>query len=290
MKSISIAAAALAMAFASAGSWAQSSSEMAEAPTCDSGGQRFVFKSGEEPHLTRITLCGPKDGTSSDLVKMFDSAVTALSRNTKLATEKRADLIAQIRLKAEQYRPAGSAAPPAPALTVAPAITDLAPPKATGPVERPPEYASLPPLPPPLPIGTPVAGASTGGAAFSAAGPKSPPVPRLSAPRLAIECVNLQDLGGAGDCSLIERETQVVVRAQDAVPALTALRFVRRGETRAEVELAQLSRGKSTQFALPGEVCSGVSSSRVEIQVVRRASSNSAGQVVDSLGPYLLHC
>jgi hypothetical protein len=65
---------------------------------------------------------------------------------------------------------------------------------------------------------------------------------------------------------------------------------VRRGDARAEIELAQLSRGKSIQFALPDEVCSGVSSSRVEIQVVRRAGSNSAGQVVDSLGPYLLHC
>ncbi len=290
MKSISVAVAALAMALASGAAWAQASAEMAEAPTCDSGGQRFVFKSGEQPHLTRITLCGPKDATSTDLVKMFDSAVTALSRNSKLAPEKRLDLIAQIRAKAEEFRPAGSAAPPSPTLVVAPAINSAAPSKETGPIERPPEYASLPPLPPPLPVGTSTVAASTGSSAVMASGPARPSVPRLSAPRLAIECVNLQDLGGAGDCSMIDRETQVVVRAQDAVPAQTALRFVRRGDTRAEVELAQLSRGKSMQFALPGEVCSGVSSSRVEIQVVRRAGTNSASQVVDTVGPYLLHC
>jgi hypothetical protein len=290
MKSISLAVAALTMALASGSSWAQANPELTEAPTCDSGGQRFVFKSGEEPHLTRITLCGPKGATSNDLVKMFDSAVTALSRNTKLAAEKRMDLIAQIRSKAEEYRPAGSAPPPAPAIAVAPVNTGIASPKTMGPIERPPEYASLPPLPPPLPMATATVGASIGGPAVTATAPKSPPVPRLSAPRLAIECVNLQDFGGASDCSMLDRETQLVVRADEAVPALTSLRFVRRGDARAEIELAQLSRGKSIQFALPDEVCSGVSSSRVEIQVVRRAGSNSAGQVVDSLGPYLLHC
>jgi hypothetical protein len=296
MKSITIVAAGLAMALASGAVWAQANPEMAEPPTCDSGGQRFVFKSGEEPHLTRITLCGNKGATSVDLVKMFDSAVTALSKNTKLAPDKRLDLIAQIRLKAEEFRPAGSAVPPAPALMMAPAITTApaiagtAPPKSTGPVERPPEYTSLPPLPPPLPAGATTVATASGTSAVSTKGAASPPIPRLRGPRLTIECVNLEDLGGAGDCSLIERQTQVVVRAEEAVPAQTSLRFVRRGDTRAEVELAQLSRGKAMQLALPDEVCAGVNNSRLEIQVVRRAGTNSAGQVVDTLGPYLLHC
>ena len=34
----------------------------------------------------------------------------------------------------------------------------------------------------------------------------------------------------------------------------------------------------------------GVVESKVEIQIVRRASSQGAGQVVDSLGPYMLRC
>lgn len=290
MKSITIVAAALAMALASGVARAQANPEMTAPPTCDSGGQRFVFMSGEEPHLTRITLCSIKDAKPADLVKMFDSAVTALSNNTKLAPEKRMDLIAQIRLKAEEFRPAGSAAPPSPALltatniATAPALAGTAPPKSMGPVERPPEYASLPPLPPPLPAGATTVAAATGASAVS------PSVPRLRGPRLTIECVNLEDLGGAGDCSLIKRETQVLVRADEAVPAQTSLRFVRRGDMRAEVELAQLSRGKAVQLALPDEVCAGVNNSRVEIQVVRRAGANSAGQVVDTLGPYLLHC
>jgi hypothetical protein len=291
MKSISIVAAALAIGLASGAVWAQAAPQMAEAPTCDSGGQRFVFKSGEEPHLTRITLCGEKGATSADLVKMFDSAVTALSKNTRLAPEKRLDLITQIRRKAEEFRPAGSAAPPAPALAVAaPSLGGAAPTKTMGPIERPPEYASLPPLPPPLPAGATNVTVSSGVSAPSARGATAPSVPRLRAPRLSIECVNLEDLGGGGDCSVLGRETQVVVRAEEAVPAQTALRFVRRGDTRAEIELAQLSRGKSIQLPLPDEVCAGVNNSRVEIQVVRRAGTNSAGQVVDTMGPYLLHC
>ena len=34
----------------------------------------------------------------------------------------------------------------------------------------------------------------------------------------------------------------------------------------------------------------GVVESKVEIQIVRRASAQSTGQVVDSLGPYMLRC
>jgi hypothetical protein len=286
MKFIPLVAAALAIGLASAGASAQGSAQMAAPPGCE--GQRFVFSTGEPPHEARVTLCSIKGATDADLVKMFDSAAAALSKNMKMAPEKRLDLVAQIKSKADALRPAGTAPAAAAAIAAPTSVADAAPTPPVRSADRPPEYTSLPPLPPPLPaMTTTVAAASASRTAGAKTLPASPP---LSRPRLQIECVKVDDLGGSGPCSVIERETQVVVRADDAVPAETWLRFVRRGDTRAEVELAQLTRGKSVQLALPDEVCAGVNNSRVEIQVVRRAKPDSQGQVVDSLGPYLLHC
>jgi hypothetical protein len=66
------------------------------------------------------------------------------------------------------------------------------------------------------------------------------------------------------------------------------LRFVRRGDDRAEVVLVPLRRGQTQRFTLPPRVCQGVAGSQVEIQVVRAAGSSP--QVVDTRGPYELRC
>ena len=293
MKITAFAATALAMVLAPGVASAQAPRELGAPPACE--GQRFIFEAGEPPHVTRVTLCSIKGATSNDLVRMFDSAVAALSKNMQMPQEKRDDLITQIKSKADALRPKGETATAAASATIpditipkstasaTTAIADITLPKRTIPVEPQAEYTSLPPLPPPLPPATATASAGASGRAARR-------LPSLSKPSLTIECTTVEDLGGAEPCLIIERETEVVVRADEKVPAQTALRFVRRGDTRAEVELAELSRGKSMKFALPEEVCRGVSSSRVEIQVVRRAASNSAGEVVDSMGPYLLHC
>lgn len=285
MKSIFVIAAAMTLALASSVAVAQEQPAPSEPPPPSCEGQRFVFEAGVKPHVTRVTLCSKKDATDADLVKMFESAAAALEKNTGLNPERRGDLIAQFKLKAAEYRSASVSSiaglPSGNALAVNP------PPKVTTTAEPPSEYSSLPPLPPPLPAEAAPARTASLSAAASAT---VPPVPSLPKPRLTIECAELDDLAGAGPCGIIQRETHVVVRADEALPAQTALRFVRRGDTRAEVELAQLSRGKSMQFALPSEVCAGVGTSKVEIEVVRRAGANTLGQVVDSMGPYLLQC
>src|SRR5690349_5561969 len=156
MKIIAFVAIALATVLVPAAVSAQATSELGLPPACD--GQRFVFQAGEPPHVTRVTLCSIKGATSSDLVRMFDSAAAALSKNMKMPQEKRDDLIGQITAKADALRPktAGIAAPAPTAMT---AIANITLPKRTIPVEPRPEYTSLPPLPPPLPPAT----ASTAG-------------------------------------------------------------------------------------------------------------------------------
>ena len=115
-------------------------------------------------------------------------------------------------------------------------------------------------------------------------------MPLLAKPQLKIQCFNPADFTAPADCDSLERETVLTVKAAEAVPSGTALRFMRRGDMRAEVDLAQLQRGKAEKIALPREVCAGVVESKVEIQIVRRTSAQSTGQVVDTLGPYLLRC
>jgi hypothetical protein len=80
----------------------------------------------------------------------------------------------------------------------------------------------------------------------------------------------------------------VTVRAEEDLAKGTSLRFLRRGDNRADVDLAALRRGQVQRFALPPRVCQGVTGSRVEIQVVRAIGSST--QVVDTRGPFDLRC
>ena len=242
-------------------------------PACE--GETFVFEAGPVGHVAKVTLCSKKDPTADELVRMFESAASTLSQNSRMAAEKRDDLVAQIRAKASEVRGGHSASATASLGLPAPnaSLTPLRPPT---PNERAPEYAVLPPLPAPKPAVAASAAASTS--------------LTLSKPELKIQCFNIADLAGPGPCESLERETIVKVLAADAVPAGTTLRFMRRGDLRAEIDLAQVMRGKSTQFVLPRRVCSGVAESKVEIQIVRRAKASDAGQVVDSMGPYSLRC
>ena len=243
-------------------------------PPCD--GQLFVFEAGPPLHVAKVTLCSKKGATAGELVKMFESAASALAQNLRMAPEKRSSLVAQMRAKAEEVRNEKSAASAA-AIAGGPGTVGFAPLRPPAPVDRPPEYARLPPLP------APAAVTATSAAAVASAA-------ALSRPQLTVECFNPANLAGPAPCDSLERETVLRVRAGDVVPAGTSLRFLRRGDVRAEVALAQLGRGKSAQFALPQPVCAGVVESKVEIQVVRRAKGNEAGQVMESMGPYLLRC
>jgi len=268
-----------AAALCSAAAFAQVSGSAPEKPAPPCEGEIFVFQVGPTGHVAKVTLCSKKDPTPDDLVKMFESAAATLSQDKRMALEKRDDLVAQMRAKAAEVR-GGEAAAASRPLGTAPATAILTPLRPATPVDHPPEYSALPPLPPPPnpAVATPATATATAS------------LPALTRPRLTIQCFNPADLAGAAPCDSLERETMLRVRADEALPAGTSLRFLRRGDLRAEVGLAQLARGKATQFVLPRPVCAGVAESKVEIQIVRHAKADDAGQVVDSMGPYFLRC
>jgi hypothetical protein len=105
---------------------------------------------------------------------------------------------------------------------------------------------------------------------------------------MTFRCLAMNTLSADGPCDLLERETLLTVRADEDLPGGTSLRFLRRGDNRAEVELAQLKRGQTQRFALPARLCQGVAGSRIEIQVVR--AGKGSPQVVDTRGPFELRC
>ena len=75
-----------------------------------------------------------------------------------------------------------------------------------------------------------------------------------------------------------------MIRADEDIAPKTSIRFLRGGDTRAELDLGALKKGQSMREKLPGRVCAGVLRGKVQIQVLN------AGRVADTLGPYALYC
>ena len=231
------------------------------------------------PKETKVKICGKVGQTQADWEKTLRDALNKVSADGRMSSSIKDQIITGLKFEIAKLQGAAETTPqsqpqsqPAP-LVARSFAAPLAPkpPVDTGRAE----YSSLPPMPAPLP--------AVSVAALAAAAP--PPLP---APKLTFRCLSTESVAGEGPCDMLERGMLVIVRADEDIAAGTSLRFLRRGESRAEVDLATLRRGQSQQFSLPARVCQGVTGSRVEIQVVRAAGSKN--QVVDSRGPYDLRC
>lgn len=244
-------------------------------------GEKFEFTAGDQ-RPTRITLCSDKGASKDELVRMFESAADKIRQLDKLPADRKAALVAQLKAKIIEVRSGTPLAGPLPGIGPRPEI---------GP---PPEYSQLPPLP--APVRTPVVArpSAQASAQASALAPALAPAPApavaLPKPRLTLQCSTPGEIGEGGPCLNLAKDTVLTVRAGETLPAWTSLRFVRRGDVRAEFALAQMRKGQARRIRLPLDVCSGVVSSEVEIQVLRRATATALGQVVDTRGPYQLRC
>jgi hypothetical protein len=228
-------------------------------------GEKFELSAGD-PRPTKITLCSDKGATSADLVRMLESAAAKIEQLDKLPADRRAALLAQIKGKVIEVRSRNAFVTPAPTTVL---------PRETGPKA---EYAQLPPLP--QPVRTAVV-----------ANPSAARMVPLSKPRISLECTTPGEIGDGGPCIAFARDTLLTIQAGETLPAGTSLRFLRRGDIRAEIALAQMRKGQSRRVQLPQELCAGVTGSNIEIQVVRSdGRSSSLGQVVDRRGPYQLRC
>jgi hypothetical protein len=245
-----------------------------------------------KPHSSKVKLCGNEGQTDAEWIKSLQDAVDKLKTNDQMPASTRDQIIDAItaeiaRLKGTLKIDSGSAPAPGRSANSAPKpLSD--------------DYSLLPPLPaptsPPAPQVAPPAAAAAGGGAMVNASPDEStarpqttrPAPAATSvaianPRLSFSCIS-GDYPGGGPCISLSRDTTITVKAPQPVAVPLSLRFLRQGEERAEVALGSFRKGQSVRLEVPQEVCRGVVSSEVQIQVI------GGGQVLDRQGPYLLRC
>lgn len=225
-----------------------------------------------KPKQSKVKLCGTEGQSDADWLKTLKDAVLKTEANRQMPAGARKQIVTA--LNGEIARLGGSPATalldiktlPAPSL---PPARNLAP-RTTAQ----PEYTQLPDLPtaPPAPVR--VLGAAAVGVA----------IPTLPRPQMSFSCYTPGDVGTDGPCFGFARETMLTVRADEDLPSGTALRFVRDGDPRADVEVSPLKRGRTMRMVMPAAVCSHAVGGKLELRIVR------AGQEVGTEGPYNLRC
>ena len=227
------------------------------------------------PRTSKVKLCGKPGQSESEWIGTLKDAAGKVTADAKMSLAVKGQIIAGLNAEIARLSATVEAKPePAPPV----AILAVPPPAALAArpnLERAPEYSTYSALP----------AAKPSAPAMAAVSAAPPPLP---APRLTLRCMATSTFGAEGPCDQLEREMLLTVRADENIPGGTSLRFVRRGDPRADVALLTLRRGQSQRFSLPARVCQGVTGSRVEIQVIRTASSGP--QIVDTRGPFELRC
>lgn len=245
-----------------------------------------------KPKKSRVKLCGTEGQSDHDWLLTLKDAAAKTGVNAAMPTAVRNQIVAALNLEIlrltsgtlprSTQNPSAldgiSPLPPIPDAPAPSASVALPAPRRIEPPAASEAYASLPPLPtaPPPPVQVLAGGATA-------------PIPLLPDPKMRLTCYVPGEVDGP--CTDFGRDTMLTVSAQEDLPSGTSLRFVRNGERSADIELAQLKRGKSERFALPEEVCRGINGGKLEIRVVRSApGAGPDGEEVRSDGPYVLHC
>jgi hypothetical protein len=223
------------------------------------------------PKSSKVRMCGTEGQSDADWIRTLKDAVTKTAENPQMPRTAKEQIIAAVKLEIDRLSQ--------PALQLPPGtnIASLSKPKISGdgsatPLSR--DFGGLPPLPtasnvePPHVLGP--------GGTF---GP---------APKLTLRCALAGDEDRPNQCDSIDRDTIMVLRADDAYPRGVAVRFLRHGDSRAETDLPALKPGQTATLRLPRAVCTGVVRSKVEIQALSGAAPT--GTPAGTIGEYDLRC
>jgi hypothetical protein len=251
-----------------------------------------------QPRKSKVKLCGVEGQSDADWIGTLRDAIRKLEANKDMASATREQIVAAINGEIARLSIVGPQ-PPAKRESRAEAAPLLSR-----------DYATLPPLPAPretnVPPETiaeapvaPLASAAPVQKDFATIIPMTPPaanvppaaaapapVAPLVAPRLTISCETPGDLAGPASCAEFERETRLLIRADEAVPVGTELQFIRNGRAQGGISLDGLQKGSTLRADLPRSVCSGFGAGRLELRITRDGGT----QVLHSDGPYTLRC
>lgn len=196
---------------------------------------------------SKVKLCGKQGQSDADWVATLKDAESKIEGNPKMPQTVKDQLSAALKAEIAKLESNAAAAPPSVAVVEQPA---------------------------PKPTFQPVAVASKAPAA----------APALKKPKLTIRCLAPGENGAGSNCSTLDRATRLSIMADSDLGSGTSLKFLRRGDERARLGLAPMRQGETYRSKLPSELCAGVASTKVEIQVL------GSGQVVETMGPYSLRC
>lgn len=222
------------------------------------------------PRQSKVRLCGDTGQSDADWIRTLQDAVAKTASNPNMPAAVKEQIISAV--KAEIIRlstlslqlPSGgdlSKLPKAPL----PQTTER-------PLSR--DYGSLPPLPSQAAVEPP-----------HLLGPGGLVGPALG---LRLRCAVAGDEDRPSDCAEIDKDTIIIIKAEEAFPSGLDLGFSRHGDKRADLHLGPIPVGQLMQVHLPRAVCAGVVRSRVEITAQRTGASS--GTAPSTIGEYDLRC
>lgn len=222
-----------------------------------------------KPRSSKVRMCGTEGQSDADWIRTLEDAVKKTALSAQMPTSAKEQIIAAVNAEIQRLR--------RPSL-VLPEGTDIAklskpqPRVSDAPLSR--DFGALPPLPAPSAVAPP-----------NVLGPGGIGGP---APRLTLRCALTGDEDRPNACDTIDKDTILVVRADEAFPRGVAMRFVRSGDARGEVDLPALRVGQTANLRIPPNVCRGVVRSRVEIQAL--GANSPSGTAGGTIGEYDLRC
>ena len=220
---------------------------------------------------SKVHLCGTVGQSDADWIKTLQDAVAKTTANPTLPPAAKEQIIAAVKIEIARL-----STPPALRLPSGPDISKL--PKAAAnkapavPLSH--DYDALPPLPTASSVEPP-----------RVLGPGGIYGPTL---RLTLRCALAGDEDRPMDCDSIDKDTVIVLRADEPFPSGLDLRFVRNGDSRAERTLPAMKAGQVATLRLPPAVCNGVVRSKVEIEAL--GGNAPAGSAAGRIGEYDLRC
>ena len=223
---------------------------------------------------TRVKLCANPGSSDGEWVKTLEAAIDQIE-DRDMPPAARDKLIGELRAEVAKFAPASKPASNGVAIAPRPSVLFGDGPGANGmsiaPAER-YETSTLPPL-------TPKKVTAAGGGAIAAQ-----PKPRMG---IRLKCLEPRESGSGSTCDFFVQNTVLAISAVEGLEKGGTLRFLRRGEVHGEAALAPMQAGQLARVKLPGDLCRGISYSKVEIELL---GPGSGGAAAARLGPYGLRC
>jgi hypothetical protein len=222
-----------------------------------------------QPKQSKVRMCGMQGQSDADWIKTLKDAVKKTALSPQMPAAAKEQIIAAVNVEIERLSRSSLALPEGADIAHLPKAAAATP---EVPLAR--DYGALPPLPTASSVPPPNV--------LGPGGLVAPPA------RLTLRCALTGDEDRPEACDTIDRDTVLVVRADDAYPRGVAVRFVRHGDSRAELDLPAMKPGQTAALRLPPAVCAGVVRSRVEIQAL--GANAPSGTPAGSVGEYDLRC